>query len=538
MFRYLIAPFVIAVLLGVGAVALFARMAMEAPDAPSQPIAAAQDAPAAIKTTPEISAAADTGRSEQVAPSSIAPDAGATDPSGSTVAPAPAEVATLDVASSGQGPGVEGGPVAGAAASASGQESVSGGDAARRPVQAFANVAPGAPASPAPSAPNVSAPSGVTALASPNAGGLVPPSGGEAALGTSTGQAGAVQTGAVPGGAVPTAAAPSLSTPPNLGGGGASAQPGTTAAPSSPALSPLASAESALALAGNLAPALETPLGGAANPEQRDVAPDLRPVFDLVRVEPGGAAVLAGRASPNAMVSVTVDGDVVAEVRANRSGEFVALVETAPDPETRGLTLGLSSTTVDGMTLLSAAPVVVALPDVPGAPPVALRPTADGPELLQPTAPRADGGVSIDSVTYGDQGGVVVSGRGSPGQVARVYLDEDLHAETEVTPEGAWRADLVQEIKPEVYKLRVDQIDAEGGVSSRAETPFERAAVEDIVLNRGGVVVQPGNNLWRIASHVYGDGLKYHVIYARNTDQIRDPDLIYPGQIFKLPGAE
>ncbi len=48
-------------------------------------------------------------------------------------------------------------------------------------------------------------------------------------------------------------------------------------------------------------------------------------------------------------------------------------------------------------------------------------------------------------------------------------------------------------------------------------------------------MIQPGNNLWRIARRTYGYGIRYTVIYQANREQIRDPDLIYPGQIFVLP---
>jgi nucleoid-associated protein YgaU len=48
-------------------------------------------------------------------------------------------------------------------------------------------------------------------------------------------------------------------------------------------------------------------------------------------------------------------------------------------------------------------------------------------------------------------------------------------------------------------------------------------------------VVQPGNSLWRIARRSYGEGLRYTVIYEANKDHIRDPDLIYPGQVFVIP---
>ncbi len=53
----------------------------------------------------------------------------------------------------------------------------------------------------------------------------------------------------------------------------------------------------------------------------------------------------------------------------------------------------------------------------------------------------------------------------------------------------------------------------------------------------GQVVIQPGNNLWRISRVIYGRGVRYTVIYQANKDQIRDPSLIYPGQIFTTPGV-
>ena len=48
--------------------------------------------------------------------------------------------------------------------------------------------------------------------------------------------------------------------------------------------------------------------------------------------------------------------------------------------------------------------------------------------------------------------------------------------------------------------------------------------------------MQPGTNLWRIASQAYGSGLRYTVIYQANQGQIRDPNLIYPGQVLAVPG--
>ncbi len=48
-------------------------------------------------------------------------------------------------------------------------------------------------------------------------------------------------------------------------------------------------------------------------------------------------------------------------------------------------------------------------------------------------------------------------------------------------------------------------------------------------------VVSRGDSLWRISRVTYGAGTRYAVVYRANRDQIRNPNRIYPGQIFVLP---
>src|SRR5690606_25696236 len=96
------------------------------------------------------------------------------------------------------------------------------------------------------------------------------------------------------------------------------------------------------------------------------------------------------------------------------------------------------------------------------------------------------------------------------------------------------------EVPPGLYMLRADQTATDGRVMARAETPFLRedpaslqAAAEP---ERSGVItVQPGFTLWGIARERFGDGVHYVKVFEANRDQIRNPDLIYPGQIFALP---
>jgi len=85
------------------------------------------------------------------------------------------------------------------------------------------------------------------------------------------------------------------------------------------------------------------------------------------------------------------------------------------------------------------------------------------------------------------------------------------------------------------HQLRVDQVAPDGKVVARVELPFRREQIPPGELAAGRVVVQPGASLWRIATQTYGRGIRYTVIYQANHDQIRNPNLIYPGQVFTVP---
>ena len=72
-----------------------------------------------------------------------------------------------------------------------------------------------------------------------------------------------------------------------------------------------------------------------------------------------------------------------------------------------------------------------------------------------------------------------------------------------------------------------------------AETPMSVADPSHAVVAeiRAATVVK-GDNLWDLARHYYGDGLRYADIYHANENQIRNPNLIFVGQVFVVPQPE
>ena len=160
--------------------------------------------------------------------------------------------------------------------------------------------------------------------------------------------------------------------------------------------------------------------------------------------------------------------------------------------------------------------------------------------------------VIIDAISYDAEGEVLLSGRGVVDQHIRIYVDNKPVKTRSIEADGTWSMDL-QEIDAGVYILRIDQLDSDGVVTSRTETPFQKEtnqvakqmaalannevadSTPQIGIGLSTVIIQPGYTLWAVARKTYGFGIQYVRIYHANKDQIRDPDLIYPGQIFKLP---
>ncbi len=213
--------------------------------------------------------------------------------------------------------------------------------------------------------------------------------------------------------------------------------------------------------------------------------------------------------------------------------------------------------------------------------PAILVSDAEGVRVVQPAAanqaaPDVLAAVAIDSISYSDNGAVVVSGRGGAQSFVRLYLNNSLAGDSKISGDGQWRLELL-DVAAGVYTMRVDEVNDTGKVVSRVQTPFKREAPEIVAQAQSQaqtttdptpqsgagdlskpdvsqtevttenpseaavvpavrvVTVQPGSTLWAIARERYGEGVMYVRVFEANKDKIRDPHLIYPGQVFAIP---
>src|SRR5829696_3224735 len=333
----------------------------------------------------------------------------------------------------------------------------------------------------------------------------------------------------------------------------------------------------------------------------------IAPSFDIVRVEPNGDSVIAGRAAPGATVELLRDGEPHFRALADESGHFAVV----PSPRPPGShTIVLQSVAPDGTRARSRDRVTVAIADNKTTPPLVALSTPDKPTMvlsnpdrsgavpelpetratervgspriagfaepaMTPVTPAAGlrPAVRIAAIDAEDGGRLFVSGQAAPGATVRLYVNETFIAPGAVGADGKLAFAINRGVKPGSYRVRLDDVDpVSGEVKSRAEVPYKmpvqiaatrpaqapvpappqkavspgQPGPEQVAehASDGATVLIPeintaivtrGDNLWRISHRIYGDGLRYTVIYGGNQDQIRDPNLIYPGQSFVLP---
>lgn len=282
------------------------------------------------------------------------------------------------------------------------------------------------------------------------------------------------------------------------------------------------------------APQVESRTGpGAPAAAEEEPAPSL-PSFDIVRVDRSGDAVIAGRAGPGATVTVYANDEALATATAGADGAWVMTTQAPLDAGAVELTLEMKTT--DGVVIRSDETIVIYVPERDGDRPLVLKTTPGGAtQVLQ--EPRDEGvglgPLSLDTIDYDDSGAVIFAGKAEPRRVVQIFANGQFVGQTAAGDEGLWR--LTASMPPGVYSLQIIQLDESGKPVYAIELPFERASLNDVRLSEGKVIVQPGNSLWRIARRTYGHGLRYTLIFEANKEQIRDPDLIYPGQVFALP---
>jgi nucleoid-associated protein YgaU len=271
-------------------------------------------------------------------------------------------------------------------------------------------------------------------------------------------------------------------------------------------------------------------------------------------------------------------------VTVDQSGQFAMVPHPLP-PGTFELTL--RATQSNGKQTTSKQSVAVVLEATRDQPTVALM-TPDKPTLVlsqQSAAGSASERTAVEAVDIEPNGKVHVSGHATPGAVVRLYLNDSFVASVTAGADGHLAVTINEGVAPGKYRVRLDELASNSGaVRARAEVPLnvpdrmttasiptpsassaatqttaaqtaatqeprlaassntdspDKNAPADVVVPKiTTMTVVRGDSLWRLSRNALGSGERYALIYKANREQIRNPNLIYPGQILVVPASE
>ena len=268
--------------------------------------------------------------------------------------------------------------------------------------------------------------------------------------------------------------------------------------------------------------------------------------FDVVRIDNNGVSVLAGKSSPNQIIKIYKDDLFIADGLSDNLGNWVITLED--DIPNEILNLRISTTDpseqievfsdqivtimpnkiVDKVENFSSDENIVLLTQEDKASQI----LSDDPSFLQDESM-----VDIRSIDYSDEK-LVLGGNAEANKEVNAYIDNKYVGSVISNNLGKWTLNIDENIVPGEYEIRADMVDDQRFVIARTSTKFTRL-FDDIDGNFGlnTITIEPGDNLWNISRIKYGTGMQYTVIYLANSNQIVDPDLIFPGQVLMVPGS-
>jgi nucleoid-associated protein YgaU len=293
------------------------------------------------------------------------------------------------------------------------------------------------------------------------------------------------------------------------------------------------------------APTSQSPKVASINPAPVGESGGPQVWVEAVAATEAGRLVAKGGASPNALVRLYLNGAYLADVTAGPDGRWSLTIE-------RGMTPGpyvIRADVVDsaGGSVAARAEVRFTYPKNPSEGSVLAAAPQSGavaPASSTPTVPPSAPAKQAASETPAQRAAVEVSPQvakiaPAPATSARGAVKADgaspqasqaaAASQTEAAPSPTSGQNAPQVEKGATPAPSEKQAAVE--TSKSADRPSANAVVE-VSIDK----VVPGDSLWAISRRFYGHGVRFGEIFEANGSQIRDPKLIYPGQIFVVPG--
>ena len=254
--------------------------------------------------------------------------------------------------------------------------------------------------------------------------------------------------------------------------------------------------------------------------------------FDIVRLDPSGDLIIAGKTEPNIVVDIYDGNQKLTSVLSDTHGDWVWVSEKKIDNGLKRFNLKHSDS--EGKIINSDENIIIFFEKNEKQKVVKIRDKGEvGIEILNNN--QEVRGLALDSSEHFDNEKLRLKGRSIPNAEIQIFISKKLIGKSITDAQGNWEFSI-NEIVFENYDLEIKS-SFENNILS-LKTQILNGKIDSKLFYEKEIIVENGNSLWRIARKTLGGGILYAEIYKNNKKIINDPDLIFPGQVFKIPNLK
>ena len=256
--------------------------------------------------------------------------------------------------------------------------------------------------------------------------------------------------------------------------------------------------------------------------------------FDIVRISKTGDIVIAGKSEPNETIELLDGEEVIAEVISDENGEWIWVSELTIKSGIKKFKLqyknNLNKSSISDQTV-----IILVDNESNSVPKVARVFRSDVENIDMLNLEKLNDAITLDFLSYSPPGLIIMSGRTISNTEIEILKSSEVLGKTKSNENGVWKFIINKNDANEEISIKTT-ISGETLILTYDEAEIKkRFKNTNFEFYDDRIIVQKGNSLWRIARKTLGGGIFYTEIYKNNLAKIKNPNLIYPGQVFNLP---
>ena len=280
---------------------------------------------------------------------------------------------------------------------------------------------------------------------------------------------------------------------------------------------------------------------------------ELFPEIDIFKVSPDGSFVIAGKGQPNSNINILDKGNLIESTIVDNDGNWV--VVSKENLKTGDNLISINQINNNGLVLRHKKLYITKIDERKKNQPLVISvPNKNGENIniiQQPTEKQkvykvdTDLGIqkkiysnkdifNVKTIFFNENGFVSIQGEVNFGKRIELYINKKIMEIIQIE-NTKWEYNSNTTFDFGLHDLLVVLKSDKDEILDRITLPFMRVEIPYNDVPENFILIKPGDMLWTIAYRLYGDPFKYIQIFEENKDQITNPDLIFPGQLFSIP---